>query len=365
MKPFSSIAFLTVCISFLFGAWWGFDQRQDSLSKSLPTVRILIYRNLISSQSLVDLETELGFKVQVTQSNNDQEFIQLITNEQNNYDIVFAPSFLLGLTDLNNSFALIDIEKFRQKNKISADFLSLPFDPGNRFVVPFFWGINLWTYDESLSPPPPKTISEFANSNFFAQSYILPWPVEYFHFLRRFNHSELNTWKESQPTEPLLEALNHLTLKATEHTIKNGLNMMPHGQYTFLKGSNPHLKIWQPESLEITLWVLYAGISKASPHMEAGYQFLDHLTQTDILKKITIRNSLATVYNGVVTDKKDFMLSPQYLRQVSLSNLIVQVENQAAFDVVVKNFKLPQSILANATEDVTVRTPASEQKSEL
>ena len=92
-------------------------------------------------QSVIDQFTrETGIKVSVENYASNEEMLAKLMAGGGNYDIIQPSEYVVSALVKDNLLHPVDHAKIPNLKNIAPQFLNLPFDPGNRFGVPFMAG---------------------------------------------------------------------------------------------------------------------------------------------------------------------------------------------------------------------------------
>ena len=106
-----------------------------------PALRILCWPDYTPAKVLELFTKETGIPVEATEIHSQFEMALLLSTSPGYYDIAQPSSY--GMEDLMAAHLLLPLDRQALPNlaNIAPEFLNLPFDPGNRFSVPYMAGL--------------------------------------------------------------------------------------------------------------------------------------------------------------------------------------------------------------------------------
>jgi spermidine/putrescine transport system substrate-binding protein len=103
-------------------------------------LKVLNWSEYIDKSLIPEFEKKTGCKVVYELFASDDELTTKLLTGDSGYDVVFPSD--KGMAPLIQKDLLREIDKSKLSNwkHLDAKFLNPPYDPGNRFGVPYFWG---------------------------------------------------------------------------------------------------------------------------------------------------------------------------------------------------------------------------------
>ena len=90
---------------------------------------------------LDDFTRETGIEVEYsTYENNEVMYSKLKLQKGKGYDIVVPSTYLVSLMRDDGLLHEIDHAKLANIGNLSPDLMDKPYDPGNRYSIPYLWG---------------------------------------------------------------------------------------------------------------------------------------------------------------------------------------------------------------------------------
>jgi len=133
----ATIAILAVSILLIFTNS-KLNDSGDGSSKN--TITVFNWGEYIDPDLLKQFEKETGFKVSYETFDSNEAMMTKIEQGGTTYDIAMPSEY--AIEKMKEANLLIPIDQSKLSNIVNIDpyFLDLPFDPGNEYSIPYFWG---------------------------------------------------------------------------------------------------------------------------------------------------------------------------------------------------------------------------------
>ncbi|MDN7226104.1 ABC transporter substrate-binding protein [Planococcus liqunii] len=133
----TSIAILVVCALLLYGV--------SALEKSSATsgggsITIYNWGEYIDPELITQFEEETNINVVYETFDSNEAMMTKIEQGGTSYDVAMPSEYAIEKMKENDLLIPIDQEKIPNLKNIDPYFLDLPFDPGNEYSIPYFWG---------------------------------------------------------------------------------------------------------------------------------------------------------------------------------------------------------------------------------
>lgn len=146
-----SFAILIVCAGLYFVA----DQLEASGSKgSKDTITIYNWGDYIDPDLLKQFTKETGIKVIYETFDSNEAMLTKIEQGGTTYDIAVPSEYTIEMMIEKDLLYPIDHSKIPNLKYIDPYYLDLPFDPGNKYSIPYFWGTVGIVYNPNLLSKP-------------------------------------------------------------------------------------------------------------------------------------------------------------------------------------------------------------------
>ncbi len=119
------------------------------------TLNVLNWGDYIDETVIADFEAENpDIKINYTTLANNEEMLVQLSNEGSDYDICFPSDYIIEKMLEDDMLAELDHSKIPNIANIDARFMDLPFDPDNKYSVPYMWGTVGIVYNTTLVDDP-------------------------------------------------------------------------------------------------------------------------------------------------------------------------------------------------------------------
>ncbi|MFC5541969.1 PotD/PotF family extracellular solute-binding protein [Ureibacillus suwonensis] len=146
-----SIAILIVCAGLYFVA----DHLEASGSKgSKDTITIYNWGDYIDPDLLKRFTKETGIKIIYETFDSNEAMLTKIEQGGTTYDIAVPSEYTIEMMIEKDLLYPIDHSKIPNLKYIDPYYLDLPFDPGNKYSIPYFWGTVGIVYNPNLLSKP-------------------------------------------------------------------------------------------------------------------------------------------------------------------------------------------------------------------
>lgn len=113
-------------------------------------------------QSVIDkFEQTYNIKVNYSTFSSNEEMLAKLMAGGGQYDIAVASDFMVEILKKQNLIQPMNKDALPNLKNIGSQFLSLPFDEGNKYSVPYMWLAGIIAYDSSKVPD--GTITSYAD----------------------------------------------------------------------------------------------------------------------------------------------------------------------------------------------------------
>jgi spermidine/putrescine-binding protein len=126
--------FLPFALSFLVFLNFGCESKKD-----LPELKIAIWSNYLSQETLKKFENQFNLKLKISHYASNDELLAKIQMNPNSFDLVVPSDYMVKILKDQNLLSEIDIQKIPNFKNIEPRFRGLKYDPENKFSIPYAW----------------------------------------------------------------------------------------------------------------------------------------------------------------------------------------------------------------------------------
>ncbi len=114
------------------------------------TITVYNWGDYIDPDLIKQFEKETGIKVIYETFDSNEAMMAKIEQGGTSYDITMPSDYMVEMMAERDLLLPLDKSKLPNLKHIDPDFLDLPFDPDNRYSVPYFWGTVGIAFNPSL-----------------------------------------------------------------------------------------------------------------------------------------------------------------------------------------------------------------------
>ena len=121
---------------------WGISYRIESKANSKGSDKLVVYNwgDYIDPELLTEFTKETGVQVQYETFDSNEAMYTKIKQGGTTYDIAIPSEYMIAKMMKENLVEKLDHSQIKGLENIGSDFLDQPFDPGNQYSIPYFWG---------------------------------------------------------------------------------------------------------------------------------------------------------------------------------------------------------------------------------
>lgn len=139
MKSLIQATIAIVAVSFIL--FVVADRLESSGSKgSKDTLTVYNWGDYIDMDLIKQFEEEYGIKVIYETFDSNEAMMTKIKQGGSSYDIAVPSEYAIEMMKEDDLLVPIDHSKIPNLQNIDPYYLDLPFDPGNEYSIPYFWG---------------------------------------------------------------------------------------------------------------------------------------------------------------------------------------------------------------------------------
>lgn len=104
------------------------------------TLTVFNWGDYIDEELITKFEKETGIKVIYETFDSNEAMLTKIRQGGTSYDVAVPSEYMIEKMQEEDLLIPLDHSKLQNLKYIDARFMDLPFDPGNRYSIPYFWG---------------------------------------------------------------------------------------------------------------------------------------------------------------------------------------------------------------------------------
>lgn len=127
---------------------------------------IYIWSDYVAPDTIPDFEREFGVKVTMDFYDSNEEMLAKLQAGARGYDIVVPSTYVVEVLIATGLALPIHRQYLPDWGNLASVFLDHAFDPGNRYSMPWMWGVTGFAYRRDLIPDPPPSWAIFLDPRY-------------------------------------------------------------------------------------------------------------------------------------------------------------------------------------------------------
>lgn len=103
-----------------------------------------------SMDVISEFENKYNIKVNYTNYDTNEEMYNILKSSNSSYDVIIPSDYMIGKLIEEDMLAEINFDNIPNYSNIMEDFKGLPFDPDNKYSVPYSWGTVAIVYNKTM-----------------------------------------------------------------------------------------------------------------------------------------------------------------------------------------------------------------------
>ena len=256
--------------------------------------QVIVYNwtEFIPQDVLQDFEKETGIKVVYSIfESNESMFAKVKVMGGKGYDVIVPSSYYVDLMHKDNLLHSLDHTKLPNLRHLDPALLDQPYDPGNKYSIPYMWGSLGLGYNSKFVPKGSlNKWSQLLDPAYSGKILLINDLRDAFGIALRACGFSLNSREPAeieQAYEFLAELKKHIRVFDVESIKQNliteevWISPIWDGNYLVAKEENPDLEYVFPEDGAV-YWVDSFVISAGAANLENAYRFLDYMMRPEV-----------------------------------------------------------------------------------
>lgn len=251
----------------------------------------------IPNEVLEAFTHETGIKVIYSTYESNETMYAKLKTQGSGYDLVVPSTYFVSKMRKEGMLKVIDKSKLQHFSDIDENYLNKPFDPSNRYSIPYIWGATgIGVNSDLIDDKRVKNWSDLWHPKWKGQLMLMDDAREVFHIaLVKLGYSpnttNLNEIKEAyaelKKLMPNVLVFNS-DFPANPYLVGEvSLGMLWNGSAYMARQEGANIQIIWPEHGAI-LWMDSLAIPSGAKHTDAAYQMIDFLLRPENAAKIAM-----------------------------------------------------------------------------
>ncbi len=270
----------------------GGGTQEETLSKQL---NVYNWSEYLPQSVLDQFEQEYGVKVNYTTFSSNEEMLAKITAGASGYDVTIASDYMVDIMRKQGLIEPIDMNHIPNLKNIGESFLSKPFDPENRYSVPYMWGNVVIAVNTDKVKTPVKSYEDLWKPEFQNSLVVVDDMRTLIGIANKMQGKSMNE-TDAAVLEKSKKMLMELTPNIKAYDSDSPKTMLINGEASagivwgaeasLAHKENPAVKTVLPEE-GMQLWQDNFVIPKGAPHKKTAEVFIDFILRPEISAEIS------------------------------------------------------------------------------
>ncbi len=282
------------------------NPRVDVTSKEL---NLFVWTEYIPVEWKECFEKVYGIQVNHDEYSSNEEMYAKLSAGAATYDLILPTDYIVSLMIDQGMLQEWDQAQLAMSANIAPGFMDLPFDPGNKYTIPYMAGTDAIIYSVDRVPTPPTSWADLWNPDYAGRLVLLDDPRVVIGFTLLTLGYDMNTKDPAQLEEAkakLQELIPNVKLfdsDSPKTALIAGdvdLGNVWNGEAFTAQQEDPAFEYVFPSEGTI-LWQDNWAIPASAPHLDAVYAWVNYVEQGDMFWMM-LRDFPYTVPNAAALD---------------------------------------------------------------
>lgn len=263
------------------------EPKVEVTSKEL---NLFVWTEYFPAEFLECFEMVYDIKINRDEYSSNEEMYAKLEAGGTNYDLVLPTDYIVSPMIRTGLIQEIDLAQIPNLANINKGYLDLPFDPGNKYTVPYLGGVDAIVYNSDVVTTAPTSWAdlwkpEFANRMVFIDDSRVVIGMTL--LTLGFDPNSTNPDELDQAKAKLMELIPNVKLfdsDSPKTAIIAGdvdLGIVWTGEAVLAQQENPAIKFAYPSEGAV-LWQDNWAVPTGAPHLDAAYAWINYLMQGNL-----------------------------------------------------------------------------------
>ena len=252
------------------------------------------WSDYIAPDTVRRFEQEFGVRVTYDTYESNEEMLAKLQSGATGYDLVVPSSYLLPALQANHLLAPLHTGYLTNRANIAPLFRSPPFDPGDRFTVPWQWGTTGIAWRRDLVPAPPAGWEVFQDSRYRGRMTMMDDGREVVGAFLKYRGRSLNDTDGAALAAAKADAVAAKgNLRAYKSAPVKGdliagdvwIAQLWNGDAAQAAAERPEIGFVVPRQGS-AIWTDSFVLLKSAPHKRAAHEFLNFVLRPDVAARV-------------------------------------------------------------------------------
>lgn len=265
-----------------------FGIKNSTLPYAGQTLHIYNWGEYVGENFIQGFEEQTGATVIMENfDSNEQMYIKVANGES--YDILVPSDYMIQRLIEENLLQELDYSKLNGLEQVTQDVLGLPYDPDNRYSIPYFWGMVGIVYDTTkvdIKDLKEEGFNIFLDEKYRGDIYLYDSERDSFMMALKALGYSMNTEDEKELQDAynwLVQCVQTMAPEiVTDEIIDNmaqgrkALGLIYSGDATYVMSENENMGFYLPEE-GTNLWSDGMVIPKNAKNVDLAHEFINYV----------------------------------------------------------------------------------------
>jgi len=267
-----------------------------------PTLYYFTWSDYVGPELIAEFEKQAGARVVVDTFGSNEELLAKLQGGATGYDVAVPSDFMVSVMINQGLLAELKLEKIPNAKLLTERLQHLPFDPDNRYSIPYLWGTVGIGYDSNAISTPPDSWTVLWDPRYKGRISMLNDQREVFGVALRVIGQSLNSRDPAVIGQAKAKLLSQKPLVKT-YTSENYDQLLISGEVDLAHGwggavaramaERPSIKYVVPKEGG-TIWSDCLVVLKTSRNRDLAMRFINYLLDPEVAAKTTNRLRFAS-----------------------------------------------------------------------
>lgn len=252
-------------------------------------LNLFVWTEYFPVEFLECFELVYGVKINRDEYSSNEEMYAKLEAGGTNYDLVLPTDYIITPMIRQGLIQEIDLARIPNLVNIDKGYLDLPFDPGNKYTVPYLGGVDAIVYNSDAVTPPTSWADlwnpEYANRMVFIDDSRVVIGMTL--LTLGFDPNSTDQAELDQAKVKLAELIPNVKLfdsDSPKTAVIAGdvdLGIVWTGEAVLAQQENPAIQFAYPSEGAV-LWQDNWAVPAGAPHLDAAYAWINYLMQGNL-----------------------------------------------------------------------------------
>jgi spermidine/putrescine transport system substrate-binding protein len=268
-------------------------------------LNVYIWSEYLPENIIEKFTKETGIKVNISTYDSNENLyakVKLLHNSKSGYDLIVPSTYFVSKMRDEGLLTELDMSKINNFKDIDESLTNKPFDPQNKYSIPYLWGSTALCYNTKYVKEKVDSFNILFDPKYAHKILLTDDVRDVFHVaLKLLGYSGNDTNEEhiKQAYEKLKILVPNVKIFNSSSPKLNYINeeviigLNHNGEAYMASLENPDIKYVYPKE-GVILWVDSLTIPSNARNIENAYKFINFLMRPEIAKEISETIGFAT-----------------------------------------------------------------------